>query len=138
MPPDGRCELIAHVGMRYHERDTTGVWRRCKDGEIVEERWLGPRGDLMIGANLTSSPRGRASFEHMRIVRVDGVWMFWAEPDGRAATPFVLAESGPQRAAFSGALRLLARRRRPDGTHRGHGQGPAAVGGVALLERHGG
>ena len=33
-----------------------GDWRRCQDGEIVEERWLGPRGEMMIGANLTSSP----------------------------------------------------------------------------------
>ncbi len=78
-----------------------GDWRRCKDGEIVEERWLGPRGDLMVGANLTSSARGRTSFEHMRIVRVDGAWTFWAEPNGRAATPFALAESGAQRAVFA-------------------------------------
>ena len=37
----------------------------------------------------------------MRIVRVDDVWTFWAEPDGRPATPFVLAESATQRAVFA-------------------------------------
>ena len=78
-----------------------GDWRRCKDGEIVEERWLGPRGNLMVGANLTTSPRGRTSFEHMRIVLEGAVWTFWAEPNGRTATPFVLAESGPQRVVFA-------------------------------------
>ena len=39
----------------------SGDWRRCLRGEIVEERWLGPRGDLMIGANLTSSKGGKAT-----------------------------------------------------------------------------
>jgi methylphosphotriester-DNA--protein-cysteine methyltransferase len=28
VPPDGRCELIAHVGVPYEERDGAGVWRR--------------------------------------------------------------------------------------------------------------
>ncbi len=87
-----------------------GDWRRCLDGEIVEERWLGPRGDLLVGANLTSSPRGRTRFEHMRIARVDGAWTFWAEPNGRTATPFALAESGAQRAVFANPEHLFPAR----------------------------
>jgi len=77
-----------------------GDWRRCKDGEIVEERWLGPRGDLLVGANLTSA-KGKASFEYLRIVRSDDTWTYWASPMGRAAVPFRMVESGAQSAAFA-------------------------------------
>jgi hypothetical protein len=77
-----------------------GDWRRCKDGEIVEERWLGPRGDLLIGANLTSSS-GKASFEHLRIARSDETWTYWAAPNGRTPVPFRMIDSGAQRAVFA-------------------------------------
>ena len=81
----------------------SGDWRRCKDGEIVEERWLGPRGGLMIGANLTSSKSGRTTWELLRLVRSDDGWTYWAAPMGRPPTPFRLVESGAQRAVFGNA-----------------------------------
>ena len=74
--------------------------RRCKDGEIVEERWLGPRGELFIGANLTSN-KGRASFENLRIARSDDTWTFWGSPMGRTPVPFRLIQSGAQRVVFA-------------------------------------
>ena len=77
-----------------------GDWRRCQDGEVVEERWLGPRGGLLIGANLTSS-RGRASFEHLRIAASDDTWTYWSSPMGRTAVPFRMIEAGAQRAVFA-------------------------------------
>jgi hypothetical protein len=79
----------------------SGDWHRCKDGEIVEERWLGPRGDMLLGANLTSSRNGRASYESLRIALDDGTWVCWASPMGRAPVPFRMVESGAQRAAFA-------------------------------------
>ena len=79
----------------------SGDWRRCKDGEIVEERWLGPRGGLMIGANLTSSKSGRTTWELLRLARSDDDWTYWASPMGRPPTPFKLVESGAQRAVFA-------------------------------------
>jgi hypothetical protein len=79
----------------------SGDWRRCKDGEIVEERWLGPRGDVLLGANLTSSRDGKTSFESLRIARGDDGLVFWASPMGRAPVPFRMVESGPQRAVFA-------------------------------------
>ena len=81
----------------------SGDWRRCKDGEIVEERWLGPRGDLMVGANLTSSKNGRTTWELLRLAKDDGGWTYWASPMGRPPTPFKLVESGAQRAVFGNA-----------------------------------
>jgi hypothetical protein len=78
----------------------SGDWHRCRDGEVVEERWLGPRGDLLIGANLTSS-KGKASFENLRIARSDESWTYWASPMGRTPVPFRMIEAGAQRAVFA-------------------------------------
>jgi len=78
----------------------SGNWRRCKEGEIVEERWLGPRGGLLIGANLTSA-KGKASYENLRIVSNDETWTYWASPMGRTPVPFRMVEAGAQRAVFA-------------------------------------
>ena len=78
----------------------SGDWRRCKDGEIVEERWLGPRGGMLIGANLTSS-KGKASFENLRLAASNETWTYWASPMGRTPVPFRLVEAGAQRAVFA-------------------------------------
>ena len=78
----------------------SGDRRRCKDGEIVEERWLGPRGGLLIGANLTSS-KGKASYESMRVAASDETWTYWASPMGRTPVPFRMVETGAQRAVFA-------------------------------------
>ena len=32
----------------------TGIWTQNKDGETVQESWLGPRGNMMAGVNLTT------------------------------------------------------------------------------------
>jgi hypothetical protein len=77
-----------------------GDWRRCKDGEIVEERWLGPRGGLLVGANLTSK-KDKASFENLRIAASEGSWTYWAAPMGRTPVPFHMTEAGAQRAVFA-------------------------------------
>ena len=79
----------------------SGDWRRCKDGEIVEERWLGPRGDMLLGANLTTSRSGKASYETLRIAREGDAWILWASPMGRVPVPFRMVESGAARAVFA-------------------------------------
>ena len=88
-----------------------GDWRQCGQGEVVEERWLGPRGDVLLGANLTSSSRdGKASWEHMRIARDGDAWIYWASPMGRAPVPFRLVESADRRAVFANAERTFPSR----------------------------
>jgi len=78
-----------------------GDWRQCRDGEVVEERWLGPRGDVLLGASLTSSKDGRTTWEHLRIARDGDDWVYWASPMGRGPVPFRLVESAPGRAGFA-------------------------------------
>ena len=96
--------VVACTGARAAPPDLawmSGDWRRCKEGEIVEERWLGPRGGLMIGANLTSSKSGRITWELLRLTRSDDSWTYWASPMGKPPTPFKLVESAAQRAVFA-------------------------------------
>ena len=98
--------LVATTGHAAPAPDLSwmsGDWRRCRDGEIVEERWLGPRSGLMIGANLTTSKSGKASWELLRLVRSDNGWTFWASPMGQPPTPFKLVEDSAQRAVFANA-----------------------------------
>ena len=79
----------------------SGDWRRCRDGEIVEERWLGPRGDMLIGANLTTTSSGKASYELLRIARDREAWILWAAPMGRPPVPFRMVDSGVAHAVFA-------------------------------------
>jgi hypothetical protein len=91
---------VAHAAPAADLSWLSGDWRRCTSGEIVEERWLGPRGDMMVGANLTSS-KVRASFENLRITRSDDGWTFWGSPGGRPPVPFRMIEGGAERAVFA-------------------------------------
>jgi hypothetical protein len=68
---------LAHAAPAAEWSWLAGDWRRCHDGEIVEERWLGPRGEMMIGANLTSSATGR-DVEGCASLAATTSWTFWA------------------------------------------------------------
>ncbi len=80
----------------------TGTWTQTKDGEVVQESWLGPRGKMMVAVNLTSSPK-RNSFEYLRIVDKDGTLSYLASPGGRAPTEFKLKEMGEKKVVFENA-----------------------------------
>ena len=105
-----------------------GDWRRCKDGEIVEERWLGPRGEPAdrrqpdVVAERQGELREPAHRPQRRRAGPTG-----PSPMGRAAVPFRLVEGGAAArrvrqpgARLPGAHRLLARRRRAAGADRRH------------------
>lgn len=67
----------------------------------VEEVWLAPKSGLMTGMNRSIGKGGRASFEFLRIaVTPEGITYF-AQPGGKAATPFRLVEVKDDRAVFA-------------------------------------
>ena len=77
-----------------------GHWQEKTDREDTQETWLGPQGDLMVAANL-SSRGGRVGFENLRIIKRDGKLIYLASPGGRnPPTEFPLKESGANRAVF--------------------------------------
>ena len=76
-----------------------GTWTENRDGNITQETWLGPRGPLMVAANLATFA-GRSSFEFLRIVEgVEGLALL-ASPGGRPPVTFRLKELGERRVVF--------------------------------------
>lgn len=77
----------------------TGTWTQSREGEVVQESWLGPRGKTMAAVNLTTSER-RNSFELLRIVEGNDGLALLASPGGRAPVAFKLKELGERRVVF--------------------------------------
>jgi hypothetical protein len=85
----------------------TGTWVQSKEGETVQESWLGPQGsaqgNMMAAVNLTQSARRGTSFEFLRIVEGPSGLSYMASPGGKAPTEFKLKEMGDKRVVFENA-----------------------------------
>lgn len=77
-----------------------GHWTGSKDGLQMEEIWLAPRGGVMLGMH-RDAKGAKASFEFLRIVETPDGIVYLAQPGGKPATPFPLAESSKGRAVFA-------------------------------------
>lgn len=77
-----------------------GYWLSCGPQGEVAETWTDPRGGQMIGHSVTLSPRGRSSFEMLRIAPVEGVAAYYAQPGGRPATVFKAVEADGDHVVF--------------------------------------
>jgi hypothetical protein len=62
--------------------------------EIVEEFWLPPHGGVAIGLSRTRTGDRTTAFEYLRIVDVDGVSSYIAQPGGRPPTVFKRTAGG--------------------------------------------
>lgn len=71
-----------------------GHWCGGETDSPVEEHWLAPGGDVMLGVGRTQRNGRTVSFEYLRIAPVDGVPTYFAHPGGRPATLFSLTEAG--------------------------------------------
>jgi hypothetical protein len=78
----------------------TGQWCSNRDGELIEEHWLAPRGDLMLGLARTVKAGKTVSFEFVRIEFRNGVAHYVAQPGGVPPTAFRLTASGADWARF--------------------------------------
>jgi hypothetical protein len=77
-----------------------GHWCSKDHGELVEEHWLAPRGDLSLGLSRTVKSGKTTSFEFLRIELRDHVPHYVAQPGGAPPTAFRLTASGPGWARF--------------------------------------
>ncbi|MBA4120544.1 MAG: hypothetical protein C0513_07600 [Isosphaera sp.] len=80
-----------------------GAWTgtRGSEGQIsFEERWSPPLGGSMFATSRTVTRGKMSAFEYLRIVERDGGLIYIAQPNGAAATEFVLTEVSPARAVF--------------------------------------
>jgi len=77
-----------------------GHWCADMGEETVEELWLPPRGNVMPGMGRTLNPDRTAGFEYLRIVDLDGIQRFIAQPGGQPPTVFGRTAGGENRARF--------------------------------------
>ncbi len=66
-----------------------GYWTGEQDGTRMEEVWLPPRGNVMIGLHVDLFASGRSFFEYLRIEQRGDTLVFLASPRGRPPTPFI-------------------------------------------------
>ena len=52
-----------------------GYWSSDDDGERMEECWLPPDGDMMLGVHRDVGASGKTGFEYLRIVATEEVLM---------------------------------------------------------------
>lgn len=78
----------------------TGSWSGSAHGVEMEEVWMAPKGNTMLGLHRDVKNGRTVMFEFLRIeAATDGI-TYWASPRGRPATPFRLIEHKDQRAVF--------------------------------------
>jgi hypothetical protein len=78
----------------------SGHWCSEAGGELIEEFWLPPEGDLTLGVGRTVKNGVTTSHEFLRIATRDGVPQLTAIHDNQPPTPFRLTASGVDWARF--------------------------------------
>jgi hypothetical protein len=71
-----------------------GHWCTGRGEEMVEEFWLPPHGGVAIGLSRTLTSDLTTAFEYLRIVEVDGIPSYIAQPGGRPPTAFKRTAGG--------------------------------------------
>ncbi|NNE35138.1 MAG: hypothetical protein HKN13_07885 [Rhodothermales bacterium] len=77
-----------------------GYWTGDHDGTQMEEVWLPPRGNVMVGMHVDLFASGRSFFEYLRIEQRGDTLMFLASPRGRPATTFTATAGNDSSISF--------------------------------------
>ena len=77
-----------------------GCWTQTKPNGVVEERWMGPGGGVMLGMGRTLKDGKLRDYEYTRIVEADGSLAYMAEPSGQEKATFPLKSLTPDMAVF--------------------------------------
>jgi len=79
----------------------SGCWEQVEGERWVEECWMEPRADIMLGAGRSGRGEALSVWEAMQIGRgEDGMLTFWASPEGAPRVAFTLQAQGPRDVTF--------------------------------------
>jgi hypothetical protein len=78
----------------------TGAWHGSFGGTVVDEQWTNAEGGLMLATSRTVSPKGKTSFEFLRIAKRNGSLVYLAMPQARPETAFPLKTMTDSRVVF--------------------------------------
>lgn len=81
-----------------------GDWELRDRQCIIEEYWMQPLGESMIGMTRNVSESEPVFFEYFRIQRVDSGIVLVAQPSGKSAVEYKLIELGNEMATFANPL----------------------------------
>ena len=77
-----------------------GRWHTKSAGELFEEHWMSPAGDMMLGMGREVKADKLSFFEYLRIeARADGIY-YVAQPFGKAQTDFKLTTNNDSLSVF--------------------------------------
>ena len=68
----------------------SGCWIQPRADGLVEEHWMTPRGDSMLGMSRMVAGGKTVEYEFIRIAVVDGMLAYIARPSGQAEATFPL------------------------------------------------
>ncbi|NNK50080.1 MAG: hypothetical protein HKO99_00630 [Xanthomonadales bacterium] len=71
-----------------------GHWCTISGTTSVEEVWLPPRGEVLVGLGRTYTTDRTVGFEFLRITNVEGVQNYIAQPGGKPPTHFARTDGG--------------------------------------------
>lgn len=78
-----------------------GMWSSEVEGQITEEFWMEPRGNMMPGVNRSfKKATNKSGFEYMRIAEGPDGLSFFASPSGSPPTLFPVKELKDQTVVF--------------------------------------
>lgn len=77
-----------------------GCWIQTRPNDVIEERWMGPGGGVMLGMGRTLRDGKLRDYEYTRIVEADGSLAYMAEPSGQEKATFPLKSLTPDMAVF--------------------------------------
>lgn len=78
----------------------SGCWEMNEAGKEVEEQWMTPSGQMMLGVGRTTSQGKTVFFEFLQIVQSDTGTYYVARPRGTNTTAFKLVKSTTNEAVF--------------------------------------
>ena len=78
-----------------------GSWGATVKGVVLEEHWIAPRGELMLGLHRDLFPSGKVFFEYLRIEIHEEQVSYIPSPGGRESVAFRLSEIGQNRVVFT-------------------------------------
>jgi hypothetical protein len=94
------CALAADAPALRDLGWISGHWCGGAGDERIEELWMSPDGDVLLGLGRSLKGAETASYEYMRIVIEDGVPVFVAQPGGAPPTAFKHTSGGADWARF--------------------------------------
>ena len=77
-----------------------GDWAGTVDGVEMEESWLPPKGNSMLGVHRDVKNDRTVSFEFFRVEATSDGVIYWASPRSKTPVPFQMIESANQRVVF--------------------------------------